>query len=623
MGDALVHRGPDDHGLWHDTEAGVGLSFRRLAIVELSAAGRQPMHSADGRWTLIFNGEIYNHRDLRARLEQEGVRHEWAGGADTETLLACFSAWGVRNTIEQAIGMFAFALWDAVERRLVLGRDRFGEKPLYHGRQNGVFLFGSELKALRRHPAFEAKLDIEAVGRFLVEGKVPTPLSIYAGIGQLPPGCLLTLQPGGEPEIERYWSTIDLVRAGQERRFTGSFEEAVDALDRTLGEAIGSQMVADVPLGAFLSGGIDSSLVVALMQRQSATPVRTFSIGFREARYNEAEHARAVAAHLGTDHTDLYVTDRETLDVIPELPKIYDEPFADMSQIPTVLLSRMTRRDVTVSLSGDGGDEMFGGYSRYFWARNFSRAGRWLPGPLRRGAGPAMQRLVGVGNRLGRVLRPGSDEFLLGDQLAKASRFLAKDSLHEVYFALMSVSDEPALRDARFNRKVDGFAGVGAALAGLDPYEQMMAIDAVTYLPEDNLVKVDRASMSVSLESRAPFLDRDVATLAWSLPTDYKISGKVTKRVLRAILDRHVPRALIDRPKMGFGVPLEHWLRGGLRDWAEQLLDPARLERQGLLNVDEVRRVWREHQSGGRNWQYRLWAILMLQAWLDETGATA
>lgn len=623
---ALVHRGPDDSGLWHDRQAGIALGHRRLSVLDLSPGGHQPMLSACDRYALVFNGEIYNHLHLRAALEQEGAAPRWRGHSDTETLLAAFARWGVREALVRTIGMFALALWDRHSHTLSLARDRMGEKPLYYGWQGDVFLFGSELKALRAHPAFHARVDRDSLCQLLRYNYVPAPRSIYERIFKLPPGVWGTLAPGArEPRLERYWSVSQAVDAGIKNPFAGSAEQAVDALESALGDAVARQMAADVPLGAFLSGGVDSSTVVALMQARSARPVKTFTIGFREAEYNEAQYAKAVAAHLGTDHTELYVSPGEALQVIPRLPSLYDEPFADSSQIPTFLVSQLARAQVTVSLSGDGGDELFGGYNRYLWSRRFWSKLSWMPPPARRALG---RLLAAVAPRhwdaiyaMATPLLPGRLQVaLFGDKLHKvADRLRSVSGADDLYYSLVSEWTHPAqvVIGGAERGYATGGEGIPPALSGIE--ERMMYLDSVTYLPDDILVKLDRAAMGVSLETRVPFLDHGVVEMAWRLPLGLKLRDGHGKWVLRQILHKHVPAHLIERPKQGFGVPLEQWLRGPLRDWAEALLDAGRLEREGYFHAGPIRRQWEQHLSGRRNGQFALWSVLMFQAWLEST----
>ena len=620
---ALMHRGPDSDGYWCDENAGIALGHRRLAVVDLTEAGHQPMLSTSSRYAIVFNGEIYNHGVLRKELEQTGMAQLWRGHSDTETLLAAFEAWGIEATLVRCQGMFAFAAWDTSNRTLTLGRDRVGEKPLYYGWQGNTFLFGSELKALKAHPAFTASIDRNAVVSLMRYSAIPAPHSIYKGIFKLPPGTLLTVSAANDnAEPIPYWSAHSVVLEGIANPFRGSAQDAVNQLDALLKNAIGQQMVADVPLGAFLSGGVDSSTVVALMQTQSSRPVRTFTIGFHEQGYDEAIHAKAVARHLGTDHTELYVSAEQARDVIPQLPSVYCEPFSDSSQIPTFLVSQLARQQVTVSLSGDGGDELFGGYTRYLLGDRLWRNLSYLPQSLRSGISKCLLSvpvsrwnaiLQNFSPLLPASLRSGSP----GDRLHKGAAVMALRSPGELYAALVSHWDpaeqlvidasEPStvLTDSSRQPQTD------------NAIHQMMAMDLVSYLPDDILTKVDRAAMSVSLETRVPLLDHRVAEFAWSLPLDYKIRDGVGKWPLREVLYKYVPRELIDRPKMGFGVPIGSWLRGPLRPWAEELLDESRLKREGFFNTVPIRRKWAEHLSGQRNWEYHLWDVLMFQAWLE------
>jgi asparagine synthase (glutamine-hydrolysing) len=623
MANAIIHRGPDSDGYWADASAGIGLAHRRLAILDLSPAGAQPMMSTSGRYVIAFNGEIYNHLRLRDALQNNNqmVAH-WRGHSDTETLLAGFDAWGIESTLQRAIGMFAFAVWDREQRVLTLARDRLGEKPLYYGWQGqgskATFLFGSELSALRRHPAFSAEINRDALAMLMRHNYIGETHSIYSGIYKLLPGHSLTLSVSApEPVIRAWWSGAAVAERGVAEPFSGSPDEAVDTLETLLRDAVGQQMMADVPLGAFLSGGIDSSTVVALMQALSSRSVKTFSIGFFEDGYNEAEHAKAVARHLGTDHTELYVTPEQALAVIPKLPTLYSEPFADSSQIPTFLVSQLARQHVTVSLSGDAGDELFCGYTRYqLTEKLWSKISR-LPRPLRQTmAGMITSISPTVWNKLGRVLPRG----LTGDKLHKGAAVLSCRSAAELYRGMVSHWPDPADVVLSATEPVSVLSGADPDLRGLNDVERMMALDMLSYLPDDILVKVDRAAMGVSLETRVPFLDHRVVEFAWSLPLEYKLRGGVTKWPLRQILYRHVPRELIERPKMGFGVPIDHWLRKPLRDWAEALLDESRLRNEGFFNPEPIRRKWAEHLSGQRNWQYHLWDVLMFQAWLEQHG---
>jgi asparagine synthase (glutamine-hydrolysing) len=586
------------------------------------------MRSPGGRYVIVFNGEIYNHSELREELGAAGQAHNWRGHSDTETLLAAFEAWGIRRTLERSTGMFAFALWDRQERALTLARDRLGEKPLYYGRQRGggAFLFGSELKALAQHPGFIGDVDRQALTLLLRYTYIPAPFSIYRGIAKLPPGSFLTLEAGAaEPRIEEYWSGSAVAEAGVADPLSLTADEAIDGLGQKLESAIARQMIADVPLGAFLSGGVDSSTVVALMQKLSPRPVKTFSIGFHEKGYNEAEHAQEVARHLGTEHTELYVTPEEARAVIPGLPQIYDEPFADPSQIPTHLVSKLAREHVTVALSGDGGDELFGGYTRYLMT-----AGLWgriagIPRPLRAAAARALTAVpssawTSLGHAAGGMLPKIARFDRLGDKVHKGAPLLRSESAEELYGGMVSLWRDPQSLVVGGAEPPSQATGAAPELGGLGTIERMMALDMLGYLPDDILAKVDRAAMAVSLETRVPYLDHHVVEFAWRLPLDLKIRGGETKWILRQLLYRHVPRELIERPKMGFGVPIGAWLRGPLRDWAEALLDERRLLEEGYLRAGPIRQAWQDHLSGRTDQQYRLWSVLMFQSWLEATA---
>jgi len=641
MADSLVHRGPDDGGVWIDKEAGIALVHRRLSILDLSPAGHQPMVSASGRYVVVFNGEIYNHLELREKLDAAGTAPAWRGHSDTETLLACFEAWGVERTLERAVGMFALALWVRETRTLTLARDRMGEKPLYYGWVRGTLVFGSELKALRAYPGFGNGIERRALALFMRHNYVPAPWSIYENIWKLPPGCYVqfaaaALTPGSLPrgrgEVKLYWSVQDTAEAGLRDPFAGSETEAVEELERLLKQSIAGQMVADVPLGAFLSGGVDSSTVVALMQAQSSRPVKTFTIGFHEGDYNEAEHAKAVARHLGTDHTELYVTPEEAMAVIPRLPALYDEPFADSSQIPTFLVAELAQRHVTVSLSGDGGDELFAGYNRYFWTRALWKRLGIVPLPLRRAlaavmTAPSPQAWNRVFALFGPLLPRRLRVKLAGDKMHKLAELVGLDSLEAMYRYLVSHWKHPAEElvigatepETILSRRADWPADLAA---GRRPFEEvMMFLDQLTYLSDDILVKVDRAAMGVSLETRVPLLDHRVVEFTWRVPLSMKIRDGQSKWLLRQVLYKYVPKELIERPKMGFGVPLDQWLRGPLREWTEDLLSEARLKREGYLDPRPVRKKLQEHLSGRRNWAYYLWDVLMFEAWLEVQRA--
>lgn len=625
MGDAIRHRGPDDSGVWHDDIGLIALAHRRLSIVDLSSAGHQPMSSPSGRYVIAFNGEIYNHLDIRRELEKGSrLMRGWRGHSDTETLLTGIDTWGLEQTLTRAVGMFALAVWDRQARVLYLARDRMGEKPLYFGwqgrGQRRVFLFGSELSALKMHPEFTAPIDRRALTLMMRHGYVPAPYSIYEGIAKLEPGMLLQVSLAEQaPQTTRYWDFVATVRAARARPFAGTPEQAVDALEVLLKGAIGQQMVSDVPLGAFLSGGIDSSTVVALMQSQSNRPIKTYTIGFHEKRYNEAVYASAVAAHLGTEHTELYVTPEEAMAVISRLPHIYSEPFADSSQIPTFLVSELARRHVTVTLSGDAGDELFCGYERYrMISAAWNKVSR-VPRPLRQLAANAITSVPPhLLTKMGVILSMRS----LGDRLHKGAPMLLSHGADDLYLKAISLWQDPT-SVVRLGTDATGpLHGVEKSLEGLGDVERMMARDSVNYLPDDILAKVDRAAMAVSLESRVPFLDHRIVEFAWQLPMDYKLRNGVTKWPLRQLLYRHVPKELIDRPKQGFAVPVHDWLKGPLRDWAEQLLSERRLNDEGYFYAGPIRNAWLEHLSGKTNWSSKLWTVLMFQAWLEHQSRT-
>jgi asparagine synthase (glutamine-hydrolysing) len=621
MTTALAHRGPDDAGLWVDNEACIALGHRRLAIIDVSPLGHQPMSTADGRYVISYNGEIYNYDVLAARLRQAGVI--FRGRSDTEVLIEAFARWGVRETLVACEGMFAIALWDRETRTLTLARDRLGIKPLYWSRSGGLLLFASELKALHQHPDWRPEVEAAAIASFLRFGYVPAPQSIYRDTFKLEPGSLLTIADGNEPRIERYWDLREIVA---ERPSTPAGDEVdqLAELETVLRRAVRNEMVSDVPLGAFLSGGVDSSLVTALMQVQSPRPVRTFSIGFSQRGYDEAGHAKRVAAHLGTEHTEFYVEDAVARAVIPHLPEWYDEPFADSSQIPTQVVSRLARQHVTVALSGDGGDELFGGYTRHRWAEHAESARAFLPQPLRRALGHAIDALPGAAvsatlRALPQRLRPVHGE----QKLAKIAALLGEGDAGGIYRRLVSLWPAP-------EELVPGASEPQGLLwdkrvADLCPNvaERMMLLDALTYLPDDILTKVDRASMAVALEVRVPLLNHRVVELAWRLPLAMKLRHGTSKWALRQILYRHVPAALMDRPKQGFSVPLAQWLRGPLAAWADDLLSPAALAGSGWLAPQPILLRWREHRHGIRDWSQSLWAVLMLQSWLgrDRNGA--
>ncbi|MEH8021229.1 asparagine synthase (glutamine-hydrolyzing) [Rheinheimera metallidurans] len=617
MGNAIKTRGPDSSGTWSDDE-NIGLVHRRLAIVDVSAAGHQPMHSSSQRYVIAFNGEIYNHLELRAELEAITPRN-WLGHSDTETLLAAIEQWGLFQTLIKTTGMFALALWDRDTKQLQLARDRFGEKPLYYGWQNGCFLFGSQLNALRAHPNFAPEINRDAITLLLRHNYIPAPYSIYKDIYKLLPGTIMTLNSSLEQTTDIYWSAKDTMAQAAANLCTLPAAEQLQQLEQTLKNVVKGQMAADVPLGAFLSGGVDSSLIVALMQAQSNTPVKTFSIGFDDKRFNEAEFARAVADHLGTEHTDLYVTAEDALAVIPKLADIYDEPFSDSSQIPTYLVSKIAKQQVTVSLSGDAGDEVFCGYNRYILtARTWHKLSR-IPVVLRKMAAWCLTAIpIKVWNALS-VLVPARWRLSnMGDKLHKAALVLPSKTIEQLYLGLVSHWQNPESVVLNSKEPLTALTDPKRKANFLDPILQMMAQDTLSYLSDDILVKVDRAAMAVSLETRVPFLDHKLFEHAWRLPMAMKIKGSKTKWCLRQILYKYVPEHLIERPKMGFAVPLDTWLRGPLKAWADNLLAEQRLQQEGFFDVTKIRKMWLEHLSGKRNWQYQLWDILMFQAWYEK-----
>lgn len=623
----LAHRGPDDCGIWTDESSGIALGHRRLSVLDLSPEGHQPMHSACGRYVIVYNGEVYNFQELRRELDLLGLQSSWRGHSDTEVILASVSHRGLVPTLLRMRGMFAMAIWDKHCRTLHLARDRIGEKPLYYGWQGDTFLFGSELKALRAHPEWAGEINRNALALYVKYNCVPAPYSIYENIFKLPPGTYLCIPKtplvSGAQALKpiQYWNAKQVAEAGIQDPLSLSDVEAVDQLETLLKDSISLQMNADVPLGAFLSGGIDSSTVVALMQGQSTRRVKTFTIGFNEAGYDEAAHARAVAGYLGTEHTELYVSPEDALAVIPKLPTLYDEPFSDSSQIPTYLVAKLAREQVTVSLSGDGGDELFGGYNRYSWGASFWKKIKFLPRPVRNVTAKAMTSLSpqcwdAVFASASNVLPAKFKQRTPGDKIHKLANLLSVDSPEEMYQGFVTHWEQRELvLSARDAATVLTDQTQWPVLG--DFAQQMMYLDLVTYLPDDILVKVDRASMGVSLEARVPFLDHRLVEFAWRLPIRMKIRNGVGKWALRQVLYRYVPKELIERPKMGFGVPIDMWLRGPLRDWAEALLDESRLRREGYFQPEPIRAKWAEHLSGKRNWQHHLWDILMFQAWLE------
>jgi asparagine synthase (glutamine-hydrolysing) len=622
MAGALTHRGPDDCGYCVHPDVGLAMGHRRLSILDLSPAGHQPMRSLSGRFEIVFNGEIYNHRAMREELHWRRAGAPWRGHSDTETLLAAIETWGLEGALQRCIGMFALALWDRQRRRLTLARDRAGEKPLYYGRSGPAFLFASELKALRAHPAFRPDVDRDCLALYVRYSYVPDPYSICRGIRRLAPGTMLEVDEHGHyGEPRPYWSAAEVVEGTRVAGFRGGDQAAIDTLDQLLSDAVALQMIADVPLGAFLSGGIDSSLVVALMQKQSTGKVRTFTIGFTEPEYDESRYARAVAQHLGTEHTELLVTPTEAMEVIPRLASIYDEPFGDSSQIPTFLVSQLARRHVKVALSGDAGDELFGGYNRYTWAKRVSGA-MAIQRPFRKFTARSIRALSpeawGRAFAYAKPVLPRRWQAAqMGDKLHKFAD-LIDSTRPELYRALVShwLAPEKVVLGGSEPRTV--LTDLMASSGNRSFEECMMYWDLMTYLPGDILVKVDRAAMAVSLETRVPMLDHRVIEFAWSLPLHLRVRAGEGKWLLKRLLSRYVPVELTDRPKTGFGPPIDRWLRGSLRDWAESLLDESRLRGEGFFNPAPIREKWHQHTEGGRNWAYWLWDILMFQAWWQE-----
>ena len=619
MADTLLHRGPDDAGVWADGETGVAFGHRRLSIVDLSPAGHQPMVSANGSMVLTYNGEVYNAAEIRSELEELG--HAFRGHSDTEVIAEGCAEWGVDALTPRLIGMFAFALWDRQSRTLSLVRDRVGIKPLYWGRFGGTVVFASELKAMRAHPAFEGRIDRDAIVSLLRHNYIRGPGSIYQGVAKLAPGHILRIAADGTASEHCYWDFEAIARNGMAR--DDDPEAILAELDTLLRDAVAKRTIADVPLGAFLSGGIDSSTVVALMQAQSTRPVRTFTIGFDEAGYDEAQSAKAVAAHLGTDHTELYVDPGLGRDVIPRLPELFDEPFADASQIPTYLVSQLTRNHVTVALSGDGGDEVFAGYTRYLWADAIWQRLQPLPRGVRGAVAIGLRALPpnawdSLMSVVPRRLRPPQ----AGERIHKIADILPQDSIDTVYRALISQWQDPARGVVGGSEPGGILFDDGLAARHPDAIARMQVLDTLTYLPDDILTKVDRASMAASLEARVPLLDHRVIEFAWSLPRCLHTRNRQGKWLLRQTLNKYVPRELVERPKQGFAVPIGAWLRGPLRDWAEHLLDERRLREDGFFQADAIRRLWDEHQSGRRNRQYQLWGPLMFQAWHDHSVGT-
>ena len=630
MAARILHRGPDDAGTWVDERVGLAFGFRRLAIIDLSPTGKQPMLSADEHFVIIFNGEVYNFVELRKELIERG--ETFRGTSDTEVILSCICHWGLIESLSRFNGMYAFALWDRSLMKLHLVRDHLGIKPLYYGWNNGVFLFGSELKTLRAHPDFQGEINRDALSLYLRHNYIPAPYSIYTGIHKLTPGCVATLDLNDlhAPLIPQpYWTARRIAEQNSANPLRCSDEEAISALDSLLRDGIQQRMIADVPLGAFLSGGVDSSNVVALMQAVSDRPVRTFTIGFTETDYNEAAYAAEIARHLGTEHTEIVVSPETARSVIPMLPGLYDEPFADSSQIPTYLVSQLARQHVTVSLSGDGGDELFTGYNRYFWGERIWRTAGWIPARLRRSITRPLSKVrpeswMKILKTAGPLAPQSAHQPQFADKMQKLLEVLEAGSPQALYRQVVSLWKEPDQVVLNGHEPTTALNDTAQWANVPDFKHWMMYLDLITYLPDDILVKLDRASMGVSLESRVPYLDdRRVIEFAWRTPPNMKVRDGQSKWLLRQVLYQYVPPRLIERPKMGFAIPIDTWLRGPLRNWAEQYLQEDRLRKEGFFNPEPIRQKWEDHLSGRHNWQYPLWGILMFQTWLEAQGKSA
>lgn len=649
MGEAIRHRGPDDAGVWVNSEQTVALSHQRLAIIDLSAHGHQPMHSSSDKYTICFNGEIYNHLELRQELEGHNHQIQWRGHSDTETLLYCFERWGIKQTLAKLLGMFAIAVWDKAEHKLSLARDRLGEKPLYYGWVGSgaeeCFAFGSELKALRALPMFNNSVSRPALAQYFRFTYIPAPHSIYQDIYKLEPGCLLEVDQKlikAPPEqliyaphthdgfvLDHWWRLNDVVCSSQKNKIT-NIDEAIETLDHTLQQAVKSQLISDVPLGAFLSGGIDSTTVVGMMQRQSTTPVKTFTIAFENPNFDESPFAKQTAQHFGTDHHEIFVGAKDIQNVIPIVPEIYDEPFADSSQLPTYLICKGARAHATVALTGDGGDELFGGYNRYLLGPRIWKNIGWIPTPLKTTLAQGIHAiptytLDTLARSIFKVLPTRLHINRVGEKAHKlASRLHYVRSSDDLYLSLISEWHDVAdiLNSPLTSESIYAGTTEQSLLQRLAPpdtlgdQERMMYWDALSYLPDDILCKVDRAAMRVGLETRTPFLDHRVIALAWRIPLEMKIRDGRGKWLLRRVLDKYIPPSLMDRPKSGFAVPVGEWLRGPLMSWAEDMLDPSQLKKDGFLNVARVQELWQQHKEGLQDWTARLWTILMFQSWL-------
>ncbi len=615
MGGTLAHRGPDAQSTWHDAKAGIALAHRRLAIVDLSEAGAQPMTSASGKFTIAYNGEIYNFKEVRQELEKTGI--QFRGHSDTEVLLEACERWGVYEAIKKFIGMFAFAIWDASKKSLYLCRDRVGIKPLYWYQSADTFMFGSELRALKAHPDFSDNLNHDAIASFMRHNYVPGEMSIYKDVHKVPPGHILEKNQRGDVSVKPFWSMSTVVSDGQKNPYEGGDDEAIDHLEQLLADSVKRRMVSDVSLGAFLSGGIDSSVVVALMQKQSDRPVKTFSIGFQEASFNESDHATSVASHLGTEHCNLMVSEKMALDLVPIMSEVYDEPFSDSSQIPTYLLSKLTREHVTVALSGDGGDELFAGYTRYSQAEQYAKILLRQPAILRKMEAGFIESISpATWNILTKFLPSKFRTVLSGDKLVRLPNVLKTGDSSVLYRSMVSHADYPNDLLLYGQEPTSSIWQGDNGPEHRDFLSKMQYLDTLTYLPDDILTKVDRASMAVSLEARVPILDHRVVEYAWRLPHEMKVRNADEKWLLKQVLYRHVPKKLVDRPKMGFGIPLGDWITGALMEWSEDLLTESSLKKTDVFNVKAIRQKWEQHKSGQVNWQYHIWDVLMMQSWL-------
>jgi asparagine synthase (glutamine-hydrolysing) len=622
MLEQIKSRGPDSRGQWSDPQSGIHLGHQRLSILDLSPTGHQPMISISKRYVLSYNGEIYNHLELRKEIEENNSIN-WNGTSDTETLLMCIELYGVATTCTKIKGMFSFAVWDTKKQELYLARDRLGEKPLYYGWHNNngnrIFLFGSDLRAFKPHPQYNPSVDRNSLSLLLRHNYIPSPYCIYKGFSKLEAGSIIKLFPK-EDKIEyfKYWDVEKIAIEGKSNPFTGDYAESVRTTESLIKTSIKNQMLSDVPIGAFLSGGVDSSLIVALMQSESSMPVKTFTIGFEEKGFNEAKFAKEVALALSTDHTELYVTSKQSIDVIPKLPTLYGEPFADSSQIPTFLVSELAKKDVTVALSGDAGDELFCGYNRYNIADNFWKKISFIPLPLRKQLAIFLKSVpANLWNRASFLTNqlPSSP---LSDKIVKGANVLNSKSVDDLYYKLISINSDPSSFLLNSHEQKSKITKDNTHLNILKSKEKMMLLDLISYLPDDILVKVDRASMGVSLETRVPLLDPKVVEFALRTPLDHKIKNGKSKAILKDILYKYVSKSLIERPKMGFGIPLDQWLRGPLRPWVEEMLNITRLKNEGFFNVEMVRSLWEDHLDGHKNSSAKLWGILMFQAWYEE-----